>query len=113
MGLLHFQLVAALGLPVLGEGRVVGLVQLASGVVGNVEQLRGGGYRAGDQGGNQGSGQCGQGETTNGHVQLLKNRLFCVGCFVWRYQPRIAVCGRQLQYRRELMGDSAITMTLR
>ncbi|VTL99313.1 Uncharacterised protein [Pseudomonas aeruginosa] len=67
MGLLDGQVLATLGLPVLDEGGVVGLVQLAGRVVGYVQQWRGGGRRAGYQD----AGECGQGETTKGHVQLL------------------------------------------
>ncbi|MNN38564.1 hypothetical protein D3C81_1525690 [compost metagenome] len=64
MGLLHAHGLVALGLPVLVEGGVVFLVQLAGRVIGHVEQ---GGlclYRSA-----QGkAGEGGQGETTNGHA---------------------------------------------
>ena len=62
MGILDGHVFAGLGLPVLGEGGVVLLVELAGRIVRDVEQFNGV-----DLGGEQGTGQRGQGETANRH----------------------------------------------
>ncbi len=62
MGILDAHVFAGLGLPVLGEGGVVLLVELTGRIVGHVEQLDGL-----DLTGEQGAGECGHGEAAKGH----------------------------------------------
>ncbi len=57
VGLLDGDVIAGLGLPVLGEGGVEVLVQLARRVVGDVEQADVGGVGAGDEGERANAGQ--------------------------------------------------------
>ncbi|MCY1563032.1 hypothetical protein D9M68_1005110 [compost metagenome] len=69
MGLLDGHGFIALGLPVLVEGSIEFTVQLASRVVGHVEQ----GFRRGHRAGDQGTGQGGEGKTANGHGAAPKD----------------------------------------